>query len=143
MVARRILTVALAAAALSACTVGSSKAPDLVGPSSLGLALDIKASPDVLFRDGVAQSVIQVTATNGDGANVAGLGLQVVASPNLGTIQTGFVTTDASGKASTVYTAPGFGSTTTATITVTPTGSNFQQTVPRTITIRLFQPPLQ
>lgn len=139
MFARRILTVAVAVAAMSACTVDSSKAPDLVGPSALGLSLDIKASPDSLTRDGLSQSVIEVTATNGNGAAVAGLGLQVTASPNLGTIQTGSLTTDSFGKATTVYTAPGNGGTTTATITVTPSGSNYQQTVPRTITIRLFQ----
>lgn len=126
--------------AVSACTLDKQTAPDAVGPSGLGLSLDITASPDVLMRDGLSESTIAITATDGFGHSVPNLGLQVVASPNLGTIQTASVKTNSSGRASTIYVAPGFGGTTTATITVTPTGSNYQNTASRTITIRLFQP---
>lgn len=140
MAAKRILAVVLAVAALSACSVDKLEVPGMVGPSGLALTVDVKASPDVLVRDGVSQSVIEVTVLNGAGQPMADVGLQVVASPNLGTIQTGSLKTNSSGKASTLYTAPGFGGTTTATITVTPAAGNYQQTLPRTITIRLFQP---
>ena len=143
MFARRILTVAVAVAAMSACTVDSSKAPDLTGPSTLGLNIEIKASPDMLYRDGISTSVIEVTASSGSGQPVAGLAMQIVPSPNLGTVDKGAVTTDAAGKASALYTVPGPGSSITATITVTPVGSNYLQTQPRTIQIRLFQPPPQ
>lgn len=140
MFAKRILIAVATVLAVSACALDKQSAPDMVGPSGLGLSLDITASPDVLIRDGVAQSTIEITATDGSGNRIPDLGLQVVASPNLGTIQTPSVKTNASGRASTVYVAPGFGGTTTATITVTPSGSNYQNTAPRTITIRLFQP---
>ena len=140
MFAKRILIAVATVLAVSACTLDKQNAPDMVGPSGLGLSLDITASPDMLLRDGVAQSTIAITATDGHGNRVPDLTLQVVASLNLGTIQTGTVKTNASGVASTVYVAPGFGGTTTTTITVTPSGSNYQNTAPRTITIRLFQP---
>ena len=140
MFAKRILIAVATALAVSACTVDNTVVPDIAGPSGLGLALDITASPDVLIRDGVAQSTISITATDGQGRRIPDLALQVVASPNLGTLQANSLRTNSSGVASTLYTAPGFGGTTTATITVTPTGTNYQNTTPRTITIRLFQP---
>ena len=140
MFAKRILIAVATVLAVSACTVDKQVVPDVTGPSGLGLSLDITASPDVLIRDGVAQSTISITATDAQGRRIPGLGLQVVASPNLGTIQSGSLTTNSSGVASTLYTAPGFGGTTTATITVTPVSTNYQNTAPRTITIRLFQP---
>jgi len=138
--AKRILIAVVTVLAVSACTLDKQNAPDMAGPSGLGLALDITASPDVLMRDGVAQSTISITATDGQGQRVPNLTLQVVASPNLGTLQNASVKTNTSGVASTIFTAPGFGGTTTATITVTPSGLNYQNTAPRTITIRLFQP---
>ena len=140
MFAKRILIAAVTVLAVSACTVDKQIVPDIAGPSGLGLALDITASPDVLIRDGVAQSTISITATDAQGHRIPDLALQVVASPNLGTLQANSLKTNSSGVASTLYTAPGFGGTTTATITVTPTGTNYQNTTPRTITIRLFQP---
>ena len=140
MFAKRILMTVVTVLAVSACTLDKQDAPDVVGPSGLGLSLDIKASPDALLRDGLAQSTIEITAKDALGNAVPDLGLQVVASLNLGTIQTGSLKTNSSGRASTVYVAPSFGPATTVTVTVTPSGSNYQNTVPRTITIRLFQP---
>ena len=137
--AKRFLAVTLAVVALGACTVDKAAVPDMVGPSGLGLSIDVTASPDVLVRDAESQSVIEVTVRDGNGP-VANATVVVTASPNLGTLKNNFLTTNASGKASTIYTAPGFGGTTTATITVTPSGSNFQNALTRTITIRLFQP---
>ena len=135
---KRFLAVALTVVAMTACTVDKQNAPGLTGPSGLGLSLDVTASPDVLIRDGVSTSVIEVTARDGNGQLLSNLSLQVVASTNLGVLSAGSIKTNASGKATTVYTAPGNGGLTTATITVTPTGSNYQNAVPRTITIRLF-----
>ena len=140
MFAKRILIAAATVLAVSACTTDKQNVPDLTGPSGLGLSLDITASPDALTRDGVGQSTIAITATDAQGRRIPDLNLQVVASLNLGTIQNPTVRTNSSGVASTVYTAPGFGGTITAIITVTPFGSNYQNTTPRTITIRLFQP---
>jgi len=137
---KRMLIIGLTVTALGACTLDKQAPGDLVGPSALGLTLDMRATPDVLTRDGVSQSTIEVTATDANGQRVRDLSLQVVASPNLGTILTPTIKTNAQGQASTIYVAPGMGGTTTATITVTPFGSNNQNTQVRTITIRLFQP---
>ena len=135
------LFIVLSMVALGACSLENQSKPDFVGPSTLGLQLDVKASPDVLTRDGVSQSTIEVTATDGaTGLPIQDLSVQVTGQLNLGTIVTPSIKTNASGKASTVYIAPGTGGTTTTTITVSPNGTNFQNTVPRTITIRLFQP---
>ena len=130
MFAKRILMTVVTVLAVSACTLDKQDAPDVVGPSGLGLSLDIKASPDALLRDGLAQSTIEITAKDALGNAVPDLGLQVVASLNLGTIQTGSLKTNSSGRASTVYVAPSFGPATTVTVTVTPSGSNYQNTVP-------------
>ena len=100
MFAKRILIAAATVLAVSACTLDKQNAPDMTGPSGLGLALDVTASPDVLTRDGVAQSTISITATDGLGNRVPNLTLQVIASPNLGTIQTGTLKTNSSGVAS-------------------------------------------
>jgi hypothetical protein len=140
VLAKRLLIAAVAVLGMSACTTSNVSAPDLVGPSAMGLTLDITASPDQMFRDGLSQSTIEVTATDSSGRRVTDLNLMVAASPNLGTIQAPSIKTNASGKASTVFVAPGAGGTTTTTITVTPGGSNYQNVQPRTITIRLFQP---
>ena len=87
MLVKRILIAAATVLAVSACTINKQDAPGLVGPSGLALTLDITASPDVLVRDGLSQSTIEITATDGAGHKIPDLGLQVVASPNLGTIQ--------------------------------------------------------
>lgn len=137
----KILVIVTAALVLGACTTKKDGTPGLSGPSGLALSLNVTASPDQLTRDGLSTSVIEVTATDSDGNVIPNLTLQVSASVNLGAITTPSVKTNASGKASTIYTAPGPGGTTTATITVTPSGTNYQNAVNRTIQIRLFQPP--
>lgn len=142
MLVKRILIAAATVLAVSACTIDKQAVPGMVGPSGLAVSLDVTASPDVLVRDGVSQSTIEITATDGAGHRIPDLGLQVIASPNLGTIQTPNLKTNSSGRASTIYVSPGPSSNgpTTATVTVTPTSTNYQNTVPRTITIRLFPP---
>jgi adhesin/invasin len=137
----KLLIIVTAALVLGACTTKKDGIPGLGGPSGLALSLNITASPDQLTRDGVSTSVIEITATDANGNVIPDLTLQVAASNNLGAITTPSVKTNGSGKASTIYTAPGPGGTTTATITVTPSGTNYQNTTSRTIQIRLFQPP--
>jgi len=139
VLAKKLLAVAVTVFAMTACAVDKTSAPGLTGPSGLGLSLDVTASPDVLVRDSVSTSTIEIVARDGNGNVIPNLGLQDVASVNLGTLSAGSIKTNSAGKATTTYTAPGQGGTTTCTITVTPTGSNFQNTQPRTITIRLFQ----
>ena len=139
MFAKRLLVV-MCVAAVGACTLDKQSAPDLTGPSGLALNLDVRATPDALTRDGVSQSTISVTATNGAGQVVSGLGLRFTVSPNLGSVTPVAGSTNSSGRATVTYTAPGEGGDTTTTITVTPVSTNYQNTVARTITIRLYRP---
>ena len=50
-----------AAVALSGCTAKKTEAPELTGPSELGLSLEMRVSPDVLTMDGVSQSTLTIT----------------------------------------------------------------------------------
>src|SRR5438132_196806 len=56
-----------AVAMLSACTVAKTPNPSLEGPSGLGRALVIAASPDVLSMDGASQSLITIDARDSNG----------------------------------------------------------------------------
>lgn len=139
MVAKRLLLVTCLAA-FGACTLDKQSAPALGGPSTLGLSIDLKASPDTLFRDGVSTSVIDATAFDADGKPVAGLPIRFASQISLGALSATMVSTDASGKASVTYTAPNDGSETTTTLSITPVGENYQNAHTRTITIRLIRP---
>lgn len=140
MVAKRILLVACLAA-FGGCTVDKQTVPDLAGPSTLGLSVDVKATPDVVLRDGISTSTIEVTMRDAQGQLLADRAVFFAPQLNLGTVSAQSVKTNSSGKASVTYTAPPFGNDTTTTITVTPVGENNQNTWARTVSIRLVRPP--
>ena len=48
-----VLLAALAAGGSAACTIASTDPPVISGPSELGLALTLQASPEVLTQDGI------------------------------------------------------------------------------------------
>lgn len=141
MRANRLLALAVALMTLGACSLDKQSNPGLTAPSTLGLAIDATASPDMLVCDGQAKSTITITVRNGSGQLVSGLDLMVTASPNLGTITTSALKTNSSGQATAEYTAPAALMADKTTITITPSSGNFQNTQPRTIQIRLFQAP--
>jgi hypothetical protein len=140
VVAKRILLVACLAA-FGGCTVDKQTAPDLAGPSGLGLSIDVTASPDVVYRDGVSTSTIEVTMRDADGRLLVNRTVYFGTQLNLGTVSQPSATTNSAGKASVTYTAPPAGNDATTTITVTPEGTNNQNTVGRTVAIRLVKPP--
>jgi hypothetical protein len=140
VVAKRILLVACLAA-FGGCTVDKQTAPDIAGPSGLALSIDIKATPDVVFRDGISTSTIEVTMRDAEGRLLADRTVHFAGQLNLGSLSAASVKTNSSGKASVTYTAPPAGSDTTTTITVTPVGDNSQNTIGRTVAIRLVRPP--
>ena len=140
MVAKRILLVACLAA-FGGCTVDKQSAPNISGPSGLALSMDIKATPDVVFRDGVSTATIEVTMRDDQGRLLADRTVHFAGQISLGTLSASAVKTNSSGKATVTYTAPPAGFDTTTTITVTPVGENYQNTVIRTVTIRLVRPP--
>jgi hypothetical protein len=121
--------------------VDNQPAPALAGPSVLGLAVDVKATPDVVLRDGISTSTIEVTMRDAQGQVLADRTVFFATQLNLGTVSANTVKTNSSGKASVTYTAPPAGNDTTTTITVTPVGDNNQNTWARTVSIRLVRPP--
>jgi hypothetical protein len=140
VVAKRILLVACLAA-FGGCSMDKQSAPDLAGPSGLGLSMDIKATPDVVLRDGISTSTIEVTMRDAEGRLLADRAVHFAGQLNLGSLSAQSVKTNSSGKATVTYTAPPAGSDTTTTITVMPVGDNAQNIWARTVAIRLVRPP--
>jgi len=147
--ARRVPGVSLALfvlLALSSCGLDEVDIPPLIGPSELGLSLQLTASPDTINADGVSQSVVRLVARDENGAPAPGRqilfqhdgdGVLVAGSIVVGPLQTGFsVATDSAGVAQVVYTAgTGIG---TVTIFVRP--YNLDGTViPFSRTVRILQ----
>jgi PKD repeat protein len=151
------LAVMLAAAAASvACTVHKTEAPDLAGPSTFALSLQMSATPDSITQDGGSQSSIKVSAIGPNGQPLSGLTLRLNMEVNgvladFGTLSARTIVTGSDGSASTVYTAPaqaGGGNSPTCgqapgtcvTIVATPTGTNFDTVNAQSVTIRLVPP---
>lgn len=138
----------LAAAALlvSGCTVKKQKTPPLSGPSELSTAITIQASPDFVAQDGASQSLVTITARDQNAQPIRSQSLRVDlrvggVPVDFGTLSARSVVTDANGRATVVYTAPPApGAPVPATdvqIVVTPTGTDFQNDVGRSATIRV------
>src|SRR5262247_3658869 len=95
----------------SGCTVHKQETPDLAGPSELGTAISIQASPDTLTQDGASQSVVTISARDNNGAPLRSLSLRTDIAVNgvladFGTLSARNVVTDASGRATVIFTAP-------------------------------------
>lgn len=143
--------VGLLACVLAAnCAVGTPSAPDLAGPSELGLSIGMAASPDLIARDGSAQSVITVTARDSSGQPLRNVlfRLDVVvgdAFSDLGTLAARTVQTGNDGRVSVTYTAPpqaAFGAPNEATIRVFASliGTNGDNAQSGSVSIRLTAP---
>ncbi len=106
---------------LSSCSLDEVEIPDIDGPSTYGLGLQLSASPDIIVADGFSTSLIRATAFDQNGAPAAGRDLffQITdtngRTVDLGTIRStaGFgvgtglrVPTGADGVAQVVYEAP-------------------------------------
>lgn len=144
----RRLALAAALVTLSgACTLQETDVPPLTGPSTLALALNVTASPDILPEDGTAQSLIRIVARDENNQPVRGLALRidtVIGSTivDVGTLSSRNVTTNNNGEASVIYTAPqarfrGTDTQTVVTVRVLPVGSDFGTSFPRAVNIRL------
>src|SRR5580765_3587211 len=135
------------------CTVKSSEAPPLTGPSGLALTLNVNAIPDAINQDGGSQSSVKVTAIGPDGRGLAALPLRLDMVVNgtaqdYGTLSARSIVTNSDGVATAVYTAPPspasgvFGSCSglpgnCVSIVATPTSTNFATANPERVTIRL------
>ena len=145
----RLLILALAAA-LGGCTLPSPARPGLTGPSELGLALALSASPDHISQDGASQSVIEVLARDAAGQPVRGLSLRADLSVNglradFGLLSSRSLSTAGDGRATVVYLAPGPPPPTAiddniVTVSITPIGTDFTSATVRSVQIRLVRP---
>jgi hypothetical protein len=135
----------------SACTISETPAPSLMGPSEYATAVTLSAVPDLIMRDGRAQSTIVVTANDPQGAPLRSLQLRLDMAVNgalqdFGTLSTRTLFTDANGRATAIYTAPPAPTigasivTDHVTFVVTPAGSNAQNAKYTTAEVRLVLP---
>jgi PKD repeat protein len=135
---------------LPACTVKKSERPPLAGPSELALSLNLTANPDILTQDGTSQSRIVILARDANGLPVKGLPLHVDVSANVtllvgGQLSAQEVTTGTDGRATVSFTSPPIPPTSEdqgiiITVLVTPTGTDFGNATPRSVSIRLVPP---
>ncbi|HPK72505.1 MAG TPA: PKD domain-containing protein [Vicinamibacterales bacterium] len=142
---------AIAAAAAAGCTVKKEEAPPLAGPSELGTALVLSATPDTLRQDGFSQSQIVVQALDGSGTPVKSpiaIRLDVAVNGTVvdfGQLSGKNLVTGSDGKATATYTAPPapadmVDSNTIIQILATPVGSDANSSLSRSVSIRLVPP---
>ncbi|HVL65624.1 MAG TPA: PKD domain-containing protein [Vicinamibacterales bacterium] len=141
---RTIATLAAAGVLSVSCTMKDQDAPPLTGPSEFGTSVNVQVTPDVLQLDGASQAVVTVTVFNEAGQPLRNVPLRADILVNgqvvdFGTLSARSVVTNAEGRATLVYTAPAVASESEAVvdIAITPLGSNFQNAVARTASIRL------
>jgi PKD repeat protein len=101
----RVAAAALAALAVSACTVTEQEAPTLAGPSGFALSLTVSAAPQIIPRDGSSMSTISIVARDANGAPRTNQRLMVQASA--GSLSASEVNTDGNGAATLLFVAPG------------------------------------
>jgi hypothetical protein len=142
----RTLAATVAAAMLGVaggCTLNEAEVPPMTGPSGFAQTIVMTASPDVLPEDGTSRSVIGLTARDANAGPIPNLQIRLVT--NVGSLSAGQVSTDASGRASVVFTAPltafpGFDAGTIASIVAIPIGTNFDNAQGWSVSIRLVPP---
>ncbi len=139
-----------AAVALSGCTVKKTEAPDITGPSELGLSLELRVSPDVLNMDGVSQSTMTITSRDSNGKILPNVDVRVEAVAGgeivdvFGRLSAKNVKTGGDGRASVTYTAPNSTQTQNSdsgnigvTLAAIPAGYDYHNAVVRDVLIRL------
>jgi len=154
----RFITALMIAAGAAACTVSQTTNPDLAGPSGFGTSVTATAAPDILTMGAFASasgttSVISASLRDASGNPIAGRAVhfdanvppplnappdqQATPIPASCGNQGAIVTTNASGIATTTFTAPGFPASGACSMlngpvqinmVVTPEGTDFQGT---------------
>jgi PKD repeat protein len=143
---RHSLVVAVVGLLAGGCNVKKTEAPPLSGPSELGTAITLRATPDTLPQDGFSQSEILIEARDANAQPVRSLGVRAEIAVNgvlqdFGMLSSKNLMTGSDGRTSVTYTAPKTVTTvdrqTTVSILVTPAGSDARNQVPRSVDIRL------
>jgi len=138
-----------AVAAAAGCTMKSQEAPPLTGPSEFGTSITLTATPDAITQDGGSQSLITITARDSKGDPLRSLSLRtdiIVGGvrADFGSLSARNVVTGTDGRANLVYTAPppvpglDVDLNTVVTIQATPSGTDFANSTPRIVSIRLL-----
>jgi PKD repeat protein len=139
-----------AAVALSGCTVKKTEAPDITGPSELGLSLELRVSPDLLVADGASQSTLTITTRDSNGKIQPNVDVRVEAVAGgeivdvYGRLSTKNVKTGGDGRATVTYTAPNSppnqlsdSGNMLVTLRAIPAGYDYHNAVGRDVLIRL------
>ena len=144
------LFVAIAVVAGAGCTVDKQDAPELSGPSELGLSVTLFASPDTLRQDGASQAQITIQAQDGNGQPARNVPIRLDVAVNgtladFGQLSGKNLVTGGDGRASATYTAPlapvdPVDSQTVVQIMATPGGTDFSNATSRSVSIRLVPP---
>jgi PKD repeat protein len=145
-----VLFVAIAVVAGAGCTVDKQDAPELAGPSELGLSVTLFASPDTLRQDGASQAQITIQALDGNGQPARNVPIRLDVAVNgtladFGQLSGKNLVTGGDGRASATYTAPlaavdPVDSQTVVQILATPGGTDFSNATSRSVSIRLVPP---
>jgi PKD repeat protein len=140
-----LVSVVFMSVASAGCTMKKQEAPALTGPSEFGTSITVQISPDVITQDGASQAVVTITARDANAAPARNLVLRAEISvdgvlADFGTLSARTVATGSDGRATLTYTAPAavFGGTTSVVdILVTPSGTDFNNSVARSAAVRL------
>lgn len=140
----------IAVALAASCTMKNQEAPPLTGPSEYGTSVGVQVTPDILTQDGASQAIVVVTVRDSAGQPLRNVPLradimadgQVV---DFGSLSAKSLVTSGDGRATIVYTAPAAAGDSEALVSIgiTPVGSNHQNAVTRTATIRLVPPGIR
>jgi PKD repeat protein len=144
------LLVCAAVVAVSGCALDRQGSPSLSGPSEYGLSLALSATPDIITQDGFSQAVITVVARDAVSQPKSGLTLRAEIAidgvpVDYGVLSSRTASTAGDGRASFTYLSPpappiSVTSDTVVTIRVTPVGTNYSNSNPRTVDIKLTRP---
>lgn len=141
---------ALIAMATAGCTMEKQEPPSLTGPSEFAYSIAVNARPDIIVQDGASQSRIDIVARDANGQPwQVDLHLDVVVNGfqanDFGRLSAHNVRTGSDGSATVVYTAPPQppdwnDPEQLVVIWVEPVGSNYDNTVGRSVSLRLVRP---
>jgi PKD repeat protein len=119
MIIRRSASLLAVAVLAAGCSIDKSGQPTVSAPSGFGMSVASTASPDTLPRDGQSTSLVRLITRDYQDQAVAGQRFTLTATT--GTLSATDVTTDSTGTASVLFTAPPSNTNASAaTITVVP-----------------------
>jgi hypothetical protein len=148
------IALVVATVVAAACTVHQTTEPPLAGPSDLAQSMSITATPDTLNLGPLNSlsgdpSTIAIRLFDASGKAQSGQTVRIDTFPSdCGQLAPRTMTTDGSGRATAVYTAPGqplpqpecSGFPSSIDVTATVVGTNYQTTVSHAASIHLVVP---